>query len=225
VRQLGGAALSVLGNHDLHLLAVARGDAALKHKDTLRAVLDAPDAAELLDWLQSCPLLHHDPLLGWTLLHAGLPPAWDLATAQGLAREVEALLAGPGAAAFLAVMYGDQPARWSPALAGIERWRFVVNCLTRMRYVAPDGRLDLDSNGPPGTQPEGSVPWFDVPGRASRGTRIVCGHWSALGYLRRDDLLCLDSGCLWGGALTAQRLDVDDAPPVTVACSGALAPG
>jgi bis(5'-nucleosyl)-tetraphosphatase (symmetrical) len=224
VRDLGDSAVTVLGNHDLHLLAVARGRSPLKRKDTLQAVLDAPDCDELLAWLQGRPLLHHDAGLGLTLLHAGLPPQWSVATARTLASEVEAVLRDGESDAYFGHMYGDKPRRWDADLEGWARLRFITNCLTRMRFCTGGGRLVLDSKGPPGSQPAGSMPWFEVPGRVSAGERIVCGHWSALGYVDREDLLALDTGCLWGGALTAVRLD-GPGGPWRVDCAGLMRPG
>ena len=224
VRDLGARAVTVLGNHDLHLLAVASERSPLKRKDTLQGVLDAPDRDELLAWLAGLPLLHHDAERELTLLHAGLPPQWSIARACELAGEVEAVLRDGDRAAYFAHMYGDTPDRWDPTLDGWARLRFITNCLTRMRFCTPEGRLALSAKGPPGTQPSGCLPWFEVPGRASAGARIVCGHWSALGLVERDDLLAIDTGCLWGGALTAVRLD----PPggrIQVDCAGVLRPG
>lgn len=220
VRDLGDAAVTVLGNHDLHLLATTTGDRRPRAKDRFDDILAAPDRAALLDWLRHRPLLHHDRDLGFTLVHAGLHPAWTLATAQALAREVEGMLRGPDYAEMFAWMYGDGPAHWSPELGATERWRFVINAFTRMRYCAPDGRLDLDESGPPGSQAPGLLPWFDVPGRASADQRIVFGHWSTLGYCARNGAFGLDSGCLWGGALTALCLD-DPAHVVQLDCAGA----
>ncbi len=228
VRGLGEAAVCVLGNHDLHLLAVAAGAAPGRPEDTLDAVLEAPDREALLAWLRARALLHHDAALGWTLVHAGLPPQWDLAEAAERAREAEAALRGPGWRALLAAMYGDEPARWDPALAGHARLRFIVNALTRLRYCTADGALALRHKGPPGSQPEGCLPWYAVPGRRSAGTRIVFGHWSTLGALAggtgRDDVVCLDGGCVWGGRLLALRLDAEDARPLSVGCTRARLP-
>ncbi len=212
VKALGGAATVVLGNHDLHLLAMAFAPKGVRKREReLEAVLDAPDAAELLDWLVERPLLHRERGIAWTLIHAGLPPEWTLAEAGRCAREVERALRqdAPG---LLAAMYGDEPDRWSPALTGMERLRFIVNCLTRLRFVDHKGRLVLAHKGTVEGAPRGAMPWFRHPGRATRGDAFVFGHWSALGYLAEPGLLCLDTGCVWGGALTAQRLDVDSAP-------------
>jgi len=224
VRSLGDRAVCVLGNHDLHLLATASGVRRKPGKDTFDEVLDAPDRTELLDWLRRRPLLHHDDSLAFTLVHAGLHPAWDLALARQLAREVEGELRRDDYERLFAYMYGDQPARWAPDLDGEARVRMAINGFTRMRYCHADGTLDLGPTDAPGTQPAGLVPWFDVPVRASRGLRIVFGHWSTLGFARHDGTWCLDAGCLWGGCLTALCLD-DPEVVVRVDCPGRMRPG
>jgi bis(5'-nucleosyl)-tetraphosphatase (symmetrical) len=215
VKALGDDAVVVLGNHDLHLLAIARGGAGWKRSDEgLRPVVEAPDGDELLDWLQSRPLLHHDAAVGATLLHAGLPPQWDLATARACARQVEQHLRGQNVGELYAHMYGNEPDTWRDDLEGWDRVRFTINALTRLRVCeARTGRLVLQHKGPPETAPEGVVPWFRVPWRRSAGDRVVFGHWSALGYVAEPNVLGLDTGCVWGGTLTAQRIDVDDAEP------------
>jgi bis(5'-nucleosyl)-tetraphosphatase (symmetrical) len=223
VRALGAAASVVLGNHDLHLLAAALDRTRLRRSDTLDAVLLAPDRDELLAWLAGLPLVHHDPALGWSMVHAGLPPQWDIATAVACAAEVSAALAADPAE-FFAAMYGDKPDRWSDDLDHLGRLRFTVNCLTRLRFLSADGRLLLKYKGPLDGAPAGAKPWFQVPGRRSAGARIVFGHWSALGYCESDGVVSLDTGCVWGGALTALRLD-RPAAPVQIACHGSLAVG
>ncbi len=220
---LGDRAICVPGNHDLHLLATAAGTRGAHPRDTFDAILEAPDRAELLDWLRARPLLHHDTTLGFTLVHAGLHPQWDLATAQRVAREVETELRRPDGRVF-AYMYGNEPARWSEELTGEERIRCAINAFTRMRYCHADGSMDFAPTGAPGTQPAELMPWFDVPGRANADLRIVFGHWSTLGYLARDNVFALDSGCLWGGCLTALSLDDPDTV-VQADCAGALTPG
>lgn len=210
VRKLGERAVVVLGNHDLHLVAAARDRRALRERDTLDEVLDAPDASDLVGWLRTRPLLHHDPALGYTMVHAGLAPQWDLALAERCAREVEAALAGDDADALLAAMYGDEPDRWSDELAGIDRLRFIINCFTRLRYVTADARLALEHKGPPGTQPDGVVPWFEHPDRRNGELHVIFGHWSTLGSSPVGTRIYpLDTGCVWGGRLTALRLDAD----------------
>ncbi len=217
VKSLGDAAVTVLGNHDLTLLAIAAGHIKSGNKDTYHDVLDAPDAHELIDWVRHLPLLHHDHDLGYTLVHAGLPPQWNLPQAQACATEVEATLRGPGCNDFLAHMFGPEPHVWRDELAGIERLRFTVNALTRMRFCSPDGGLSLDQKGAPSSQPPGLKPWFEVPGRRSASLNIVCGHWAALGYYRAPGVYALDSGCIWGQHLTALRLDAPE-PPCCVDC-------
>jgi bis(5'-nucleosyl)-tetraphosphatase (symmetrical) len=223
---LGDRVVVTLGNHDLHLLAVAEGTGRkLKRRDTLAAVLSAHDRDELLDWLRHRPLLHHDAALGWTMVHAGLPPAWDLATARACAAEVETALRGPDHAAFFQAMYGDEPDRWSPALRGMDRLRYTVNALTRLRLVHPDGRLDFAWKGERAGAPAGLLPWFAHPERRTRGLPLVFGHWSTLGPVVEAGAHALDSGCVWGGSLTALRLDDGSATRVGVACRAALEPG
>lgn len=219
VRSLGSSAITVLGNHDLHLLATTTGDRRPRNKDRFEQVLSAPDRGELLDWLRYRPLLHHDGDLGFTLVHAGLHPAWTLATAQELATEIEGWLRSPAYANMFAWMYGDEPARWSSELAGPERCRLAINVFTRMRYCTVDGALDFADSGAPGTQRTGLVPWFEVPARANADLTIVCGHWSTLGYRYRNGVHALDSGCLWGGCLTALCLE-NPARVVQLDCSG-----
>lgn len=206
-RELGDAAVSVLGNHDLHLLALAAGNQRHKDDHSLHAVMEAPDRDELLHWLRHCPLAHYDPAVDFLMIHAGLPPAWDLDTTLACAREVEAVLRSDRCTDYFMDMYGNKPSRWDAALSGMARWRFTTNCLTRLRYCEADGSLALKEKGPPGSQAPGRVPWFEHPARRSRDTRIVFGHWSTLGYRATDNVWALDTGCLWGGALTALRLD------------------
>lgn len=225
VKGLGDRAITVLGNHDLHLLAVAQGHTKYhRPKDTLRPVLEAADRDELLHWLRHRPLLHHDETLGFTLIHAGLPPQWDLAQAQACAHEVEAVLRTGDYGKYLKKMYGNEPARWSDDLAGWKRLRFITNCFTRLRYCDAEGNLALEAKGAPGSQPPGYLPWFRVPHRASAGLRIVFGHWSTLGPCSDVGIYALDTGCLWGGALTALRLD-GNKERVSIPCPGARKPG
>ena len=205
IRSLGAAATTVLGNHDLHLLAVAQGVSRTKHRDTFGDVLGAPDRDELLDWLRRQPLLHGEG--GFYLIHAGLPPQWSIEDAARHADEVRACLTGGDYPEFFRRMYGDKPDLWSESLDYWDRLRFTTNCLTRMRYCERDGRVDFKHKGAPGGQAAKLLPWFAVPGRRSAGANIVFGHWSTLGFHARDGVYCLDTGCLWGGELTALRLD------------------
>lgn len=224
VRGLGDAAVVVLGNHDLNLLAVAQGLRDHNPKDRLAPILEAPDRDELLEWLRHRPLLHHDPALGYTMVHAGFAPQWDLDLARSCAREVEEILRGPDHRELLRRMYGNHPDHWDPGLAGWDRLRFSINCFTRLRYVDEAGRIDLEAKGPPRSQPPGLHPWFQAPGRRSRATPIVFGHWSALGVYLGDNVFGLDSGCVWGGHLSALRLDRKE-PVVQVSCAPMTAAG
>lgn len=221
---LGERAVTVLGNHDLHLLAVAQGRARIKKHDTLDELLAAPDRERLLDWLRRRPFLHHDPDLGYTLVHAGLLPQWDLPTAQRLAYEAGQALAGDEAGEFFAHMYGDLPDHWRDDLQGFDRLRVIVNAFTRLRYCDLEGNMDLRLKGAPGTQPAGMLPWFQVPHRLNRNLRIVFGHWSTLGAVQGDGVICLDSGCLWGHELSAVRLDTPEVIWTRVPCPELLRP-
>ncbi len=223
VKSLGRAATVVLGNHDLHLLAAGLTGQGRGSGQNLRTVLDAPDHGELLDWLRTRPLAHYRADLNTLMVHAGVVPAWDQLQTVRLAREVEQVLKGADCAALLGAMYADEPARWAADLAGTPRLRFIINCLTRIRYCRSDGRLDFTANGPPGSQAPGLVPWFELPDRATRAVRVVFGHWSALGLLQRVNLLGIDTGCVWGRSLTAVRLD-GPAHLTAVSCAGGQSP-
>ena len=205
-------AVMVLGNHDLHLLAIAAGKVKLRKKDTLQPVLEAPDSAELLSWLIKRPLLHRDQDLAYTLIHAGLPPQWDISQAHSCAHEVEQTLQGDDAPEYFAHMYGDQPDLWSEDLQGWDRLRFITNCFTRLRYCDPDGRISMRDKGPPGRQPEPLLPWYQVNGRRSAGETIIFGHWATIRLGTEQDFSsagvhAIDTGCIWGGELTAMRLE------------------
>jgi bis(5'-nucleosyl)-tetraphosphatase (symmetrical) len=226
VKALGDAAICVLGNHDLHLLAAALtpGD-ELKPQDTLGEIFAARDRDELLSWLRSLPLLHHDAALGYTMIHAGLPPQWDLATAQACAHELEhALRDDQQCLEQFTHMYCDRPKRWSDDLRGVERLRFITNCFTRLRFCRADGSLELKFKGKVDSAPAGILPWFRIPQRRSRDLRIVCGHWSALGYHDGDGVLSIDTGCVWGTKLCAVRLDERAAPVFGPCSSSGLSP-
>jgi bis(5'-nucleosyl)-tetraphosphatase (symmetrical) len=226
VRSLGEAATVTLGNHDLHLLAVAHGSGRRKRDDTLAGVLAAPDRDGLLEWLAHRPLLVEDRALDLCLLHAGLSPQWDLPTARRCAREFEQALRKDPAKLFRQ-MYGDEPDLWDEALQGAERLRYIVNCFTRLRFVDAEGRLELQAKGSPRKAQRGSlIPWYEAPRARWRGARLVVGHWSTLGFFRNADVTALDTGCVWGGSLTALRLDLPNTAPVQVACSSSgITPG
>jgi bis(5'-nucleosyl)-tetraphosphatase (symmetrical) len=221
VRALGDRAVVVLGNHDLHLLAFAAGLARRRDDDTLGDIVDAPDAAELLDWLRFRPMAHAEG--EYLMVHAGLLPSWTVAKALDLAAEVEHELRVKRYRDFLAELYGSKPAYWSDEHTGMDRLRVIVNALTRMRFVSAEGVMEFATKGETAKAPPGYMPWFDVPGRASRGVTLVTGHWSALGLRIRPDLLALDTGCVWGGALTAVRLE--DRQVFQLPCAAAPRPG
>jgi bis(5'-nucleosyl)-tetraphosphatase (symmetrical) len=224
IRALGDAATVTLGNHDLHLLAVAFGVAKLRSGDTLGDILAAPDRTALLEWLVGRPLMHEDPDLDLGLVHAGLAPQWDLPTARGCAREFERALRRNPRHVF-ELMYGDEPDRWDETLAGAERLRFIVNCFTRLRYVDADGRLVLRAKGPPKkAQAKSLTPWFEAADARWHGPRVVFGHWSTLGFFTNRNVIALDTGCVWGGSLTALRLDTPEATPVQVGCRASSVP-
>ncbi len=204
-RALGERAVVVQGNHDLHLLTLAAGHAKLRADDTLDEVLVAADRDDLLGWLRSRPLLHVED--EYLMVHAGLLPAWSVALARELAAEVEAALCGARPQEFFAGLYGSRPDAWHDGLRGMDRLRVIVNAMTRLRFCSADGVMDLRLKGEVDRAPPGFMPWFEVPGRQTRGVPIICGHWSALGLRVTPDLLALDTGCVWGGALSAIRLE------------------
>lgn len=202
---MGDRVRCVLGNHDLHLLAVAAGARKLSSGDTLQPILDAPDFAELMDWLRTRPLAVSE---GSTLMvHAGVLPDWTIANTLSYAREVEKVLSGKGWKEFLRDLYGDSPSQWKDSLEGTDRLRVIVNVLTRLRYLGPKGQLEMKVKSSPAQAPSKLTPWFEVAERETREKRVVVGHWSTLGLMVRPNLLTLDTGCVWKGYLTAVRLD------------------
>jgi bis(5'-nucleosyl)-tetraphosphatase (symmetrical) len=223
LRGLGASATCLLGNHDLHLLAVAHGVRKPHRSDTLDEILHAPDRDDWLNWLRQQRLAVREH--GWLMLHAGVVPQWDAAQTVALAHEVQAMLAGPDIAEFLPQMYGNEPERWDDRLQGVARWRCVVNSLTRLRFCSADGVMEFKAKEGAGAAPEGFMPWFDVPGRRTAGTPVAFGHWSTLGLINRDDLMCLDTGCVWGGQLTAARIDGATRELIQLDCPQAQRPG
>ncbi|MFN0185775.1 MAG: symmetrical bis(5'-nucleosyl)-tetraphosphatase [Aquabacterium sp.] len=219
---LGDAAQCLLGNHDLSLLAVAAGVRKPHRRDTTGEILAAPDREHWLDWLRHRRMAAMAE--GWLLVHAGVPPGWDAGQTLARATEVEAMLRGPDLDDFLKEMYGDQPARWDDALEGHARLRFIVNALTRMRFCDAEGTLELDTKEGAAAAPRGFMPWFEHPGRATRDQPVAFGHWSTLGLIDRPNLLSLDTGCVWGGALTAVRVDGGRREITQVSCAPASAP-
>ena len=210
IRAMGSNAIVVLGNHDLHLLATAYDHLKPGKKDTLDDILQAPDKEELLDWLRSKPLIHIDDQLDLAMVHAGLHPDWPVETARSLAHEVESILRSDRHITFYKHMYGDKPHTWSNKLDGWARLRFITNTLTRMRYCDDNGKVSLSAKGAPGTQPKGLHPWFEIKTRRSKNSRIIFGHWSTLALVEDypfNNVYPLDTGCLWGGRLTAMRID------------------
>lgn len=220
---LGDSATCLLGNHDLHLLAVAQGVRRPHRTDTLTPILESADRDALIDWVRSRPLAVHAE--GWLMVHAGVAPQWDRALTLQLAAEVEAELGGPRWGDFLQVMYGNEPSRWKAGLDGADRWRFAINVLTRVRFVDARGTLDFKVKEASDKAPDGLYPWFEAPDRQTQGQPIAFGHWSTLGLLNRPDLLAIDTGCVWGGALTAVRIDGGRREMIQVDCETAQQPG
>ncbi|MCL2022646.1 MAG: symmetrical bis(5'-nucleosyl)-tetraphosphatase [Betaproteobacteria bacterium] len=206
VKSLGDAVVTVLGNHDLYLLRIAEGAWVKRSRDdTLQEVLDAPDREELLAWLRHQSLCHVEG--DYCLVHAGLLPEWGVKKARALAGEVEAVLQGDDYQAFLSRLWGSEPNAWSNDLEGIERLRVIVNAMTRMRFCTLKGEMNFVAKGGLDSAPEGCMPWFSLPGRKSAKKILITGHWSALGLVNSPSLLALDTGCLWGGTLTAVCLE------------------
>ncbi len=196
----------VLGNHDLHLLAIANGHPFKDH--FLHDVLNAPDRDVLVNWLRQRPLLHYSPRKGYAMIHAGLPPQWTLHQAKRYAQEVEQALRGDKYVSFLEHLYGNKPLQWNRNLRGWSRLRFITNALTRIRFCNEEGVLDLTTRGEIGSQPKDYLPWYQIPNRASQKVKIIFGHWAALaGKAEGVNVYALDTGCVWGGSLTAMRLE------------------
>lgn len=225
----GDAARCLLGNHDLHLLAAAYGIRPAHRQDTLQGILEAPDRPALLDWVRHQRLAMLERLKGQEILmvHAGVLPGWSAEQTLALASEVEAVLRGPELLAFLGQMYGNTPAQWHDGLQGADRLRVIVNALTRLRFCSAEGRMEFESKEGAGGAPAGYMPWFDVPGRHTASTTVAFGHWSTLGWLDRSDVLSLDTGCVWGGCLSALKLGntAADNQLIQVRCEQTQRPG
>lgn len=227
IKNMGANASVVLGNHDLHLLATAYNNVRAGKKDTLDEILHAPDCEQLLEWLRTRPLLHVDPELDMAMVHAGIHPAWTLEKAQSLAAEVASVLNSDEHVSFYKHMYGDKPRNWSDKLNGWQRLRFITNVFTRMRYCERNGKTSMNTKGAPGTQPKGLHPWFEIKSRRSRNNQIVFGHWSTLALVKNPsypNVHPIDTGCLWGGALTALRIDEKPYTRIAVDCPEAQKP-
>lgn len=224
-----GSMFAILGNHDLHLIAHACGARKAGKRDTLEAIMESPRKAVLIDWLRRQPLMRRiqigdDPLL---MVHAGLLPQWTVAQALELAQEAEAVLRSADYTDFMHRMYGNQPDAWDDGLQGYERVRVIVNAMTRLRFCTPEGRMDFDCAESLAQAPQGLLPWFAVPGRASADTCITFGHWSTLGLYDDHHVLAMDTGCVWGGCLSAMRYGASLAQRelIQVACKAAQTPG
>ncbi len=223
VARLGAAATSLLGNHDLHLLAVSQGVRQLHKGDTFADILKSTQAESWLEWLRHQKLAHLEA--GWLCVHAGVMPQWTTQTTLALAGEMHSVLRGPGWVDFLKNMYGDQPDQWDDGLTGPARHRVIVNTLTRMRFCSAAGQMEFKSKDGAGAAPAGFMPWFDVPQRQTFTQPIAFGHWSTLGLINRPALMALDTGCVWGGTLSAARVDGGRREVLQIGCPQARAPG
>jgi len=220
---LGDGARSVLGNHECHFLASARGHKKAHRSDTFSSILNASDADELINWVRSRPFLHQDKSLGYTMVHAGIPPQWSLKQAKKYAKELEKVFQGEQLDDFLAHMYGSMPDQWSDTLTGNDRLRFIINCFTRLRFCDAEGRLNLKEKGAPTHHSGNLIPWFEAPSRRTANKKIVFGHWSTLGLNKKNKAICLDTGCLWGGQLSAIKLDGSE-QVISLKCDISLEP-
>jgi len=214
--ELGDSAITVLGNHDLHFLAVTAGNTRHTTRDTFEDLLAAPDVEQLADWIRSQPLMHYDQTRNIALIHAGLPPQWSITEARRYASEVETVLQSDHYQELVTTMYGNNPTHWDNSLTDIHRYRFIINCFTRMRYCSNEGDLDFKHKGTPGSQPDFLHPWYSLSDRKSSATTLLFGHWSNLGYQHEYNTYALDTGCLWGGTLTA--LNIDSKEIIDVQC-------
>ncbi|MDD4913921.1 MAG: symmetrical bis(5'-nucleosyl)-tetraphosphatase [Methylococcales bacterium] len=221
IKNLGSAAVSVLGNHDLHLIATVVSLGKSGKKDTIGDILRAPDCDELIHWLRRQYLFYHNHQ--YCMLHAGLPPQWDFALTVKMAREIEQAIQGHDYERIFRTMYGNKPSVWSSDMPKIERLRFAINCFTRMRYCTAEGALEFSQKGAPGSQPENLLPWFAVPGRKSLDMKIIFGHWSTLGFYQDYNCISIDTGCLWGGQLTALKLD-QEPQRISIDCKASRSP-
>jgi bis(5'-nucleosyl)-tetraphosphatase (symmetrical) len=217
IKKLGDRAIVVLGNHDLHLLAVSIDNKKHYNKGSLDDVLNAPDSAELLHWLRHRPLFHYDEMSGYAMVHAGLPPDWTIKQAGEYAKEVEQCLQSDRYIDYLKVLYGNKPSIWDETLCGFDRLRFITNCLTRLRYCDQYGHLKHKEKRAPELASDDLIPWYQMPGRLSADTTIIFGHWSTLGYRQTDNVISIDTGCLWGEQLTL--LSLEDGQITQLDCS------
>ena len=219
VHSLGEAAICVLGNHDIHLIACYTGVQNCKAKSSLKPILESPNAKQLIDWMRHRPMAHYDKELNYLMVHAGVIPQWDLETTLQCAHEVEEALRSDDYEVLIQNLYGDKPNLWDPQLADWDRLRIITNVLTRIRYCEKDGVMNFEHKGPPGSQPQKLSPWFELEDRKSKATRIIFGHWSSLGLNINNNTIATDSGCLWGGQLSAVRIDCEHPELYSVDCS------
>jgi bis(5'-nucleosyl)-tetraphosphatase (symmetrical) len=222
VKGLGQAAITVLGNHDLHLIATVISLGKAGKKDTLNTILKAPDCDELIHWLRHQRLFYFND--DFCMLHAGLPPQWDFSLTRQMALETEEAMQGHDYIRFFRSMYGNKPNVWAEDMSKSDRLRFAINCFTRMRYCTKEGLLDFSQKGAPGTQPDYLLPWFAAPGRKSTDMRIIFGHWSTLGFYQAHNCYSIDTGCLWGGQLTALKLE-ENPQRISIDCPSVNKPG
>jgi len=220
---LGDNARSILGNHECHFLAVARGHKKAHRMDTFSDIINAEDSEQLIQWVRKQPFFYEDESLGYAMLHAGVPPQWSLGDTRQYAHELEAVIQGNDIDAFLASMYGNEPNQWDSALRGNDRFRFIINAFTRLRFCDKQGRLNLTEKGNIGTQASDLMPWFNAPNRKTLNHKIIFGHWSTLGVHQQNNATCLDGGCLWGGSLAAIKLDGSD-EIISVDCERSVKP-
>lgn len=220
---LGNSARTILGNHECHFLASARGHKTPYKTDTFQDIINANNASELIDWVRTRPFLYHDASLGYSMVHAGLPPQWSLVDAKQYAKELQDVFRSNAIDDFLAAMYGNEPTKWNAALSGNERLRFMVNCFTRLRFMTHKGELELKEKNTPSVNTEHLTPWFKVPARKTASDKILFGHWSTLGLNRQNNTICLDTGCLWGGQLSALKLDGSE-EVISLDCEQSFAP-
>lgn len=218
VHDLGDSAITVLGNHDLHLLAASEFPRRRRSKDTFDGILASKHRDEIMHWLRHRPVMHYDKKLGFVLVHAGLSPRWNLKAAKGAAAELEKTLRGDRYRRFLRRMYGNQPDWWSRKLTRWGRLRYATNCFTRMRYCDKKGRLEMTRSGRPSHRDKRYIPWFRVPDRENRNLRIIFGHWSTLGPVTDKNIFPLDTGCVWGGSLTAMRVHPKRIERIKIRC-------
>lgn len=224
VRSLGDRAVTVLGNHDLHLLALYYTDQEIPETDSLYQIISSPDCNDMMDWLRFQPIIHYDEQLNFLLVHAGIHADWNLSLTQKHARELEQVLRGESYQSFFAQMYGDQPDRWSDSLTGILRLRCITNVFTRLRFYTGDGRFEFDSKGNPGQHAQdGLVPWFEKKHNLERSLRVAFGHWATLAVGQYGQYFAVDGGCVWGGKLTALRIDAPDIQWISVDCAAKTA--